>query len=317
VRRLGWLAVLLVACSAQPSTSAGSPGASPSATTCKLAVIAGTHGQGSGPQQAGFLSLPGSTFAPAPGAGDGMFYDRPLKRWVPAGPPALAANGLAYAFVDGDTRVSRLHLVDLITGGDVVLASGGPWRVAGVEPDAVYVMLIEYMETQAYGELPIGHGLWRVPRAGGPPVELTRDSRGWEVLGGAAWGGGSTLDVAGGPNDIVRLDLSTGKVKTWFAPGKRSFVIAVDRGGAPIVMAEAADRSMWRVASPGNAVKVWSGTVDGLGPDYPVATDGDVIWFSSRSGTPTWAIYRYSPDLGLQQAAVFTDHPVSVAGPCA
>jgi hypothetical protein len=318
MRRLAWLALLLVACSAQPPVTATSPGATPSPVSCRLAVIAGTRGQGSGPQQAGFLSLPGMTFTPALDAGDGMFYDGPLKRWVPAGPPALASDGLTYAIVAGDTKLSRLYLVDLRTGGEVLLATGGPWQVVGIEPDAVYVMRIEYVESPAYGQLPISHGLWRVPRDGGPPVALTSDSTDWQILGsGAAWGGGSTLDVAGGPNDVVRLDLATRQLTTWFSPGMRSRVIAVDRSSAILVMSEAADDELWRVTSPGRAVKVWSGTTDVLGPWYPAANDGDVVWFSSRSGTPAWAIFRYSPDRGLQQVASFTDHPVSVAGPCA
>src|SRR5450759_5653510 len=149
MRRLAWLALLLVACSAQPSASTGTQSASstPAPWSCRLPIIAGSIGQGSGPQTAGFLSLPGSSFSfsPATHAGAGMFYDRPLARWVPWGPPALSDDGSTYAYIDGDSNSSRAHLVDVRTKRDSVLAQGGPWRVVGLQPDAVYVMRIEYL----------------------------------------------------------------------------------------------------------------------------------------------------------------------------
>ncbi len=327
MRRLAWLALLLVACSAQPPAAAGPPNAAarvssePSPWSCRLPIIAGFIGQGSDPQTAGFLSLPGSdfNFTPATDAGDGMYYDRPLARWVPWGPPALSDDGSTYAYVDGDSSSSRVHLVDVRTRRDIVLAEGGPWRVVGLQPDAVYVMLIEYLpNSEAYGAMSVGRGLWKVPLKGGVPAQLTSDSRNWPfVAAGAAWGDGSTFDVAGGPNDVVRLDLRTLKLTTWFAPGARSYVIAIDAGGMPLIMSEAADEELWRVPAPGHAVKVWSGPTDGPRPFSPVAVDGGVIWFSSANMTPSWSIYRYSGSRGMELVANFSDHPVSVAGPCA
>lgn len=247
-----------------------------------------------------------------------MFYDRPLARWVPSGPPALAADGRSYAFADGDSKSSRVHLVDLLSNSEVVLAQGGPWRVVGLQPDGVYVMLLEYLPpSPAFGQIVAGRGLWKVPRTGGAPVRLTTDSREWLVEGGAAWGAGSTVDVAGGPNDIVRLDLGTNELTTWFAPGQRSHVLAVDASGVPLIMTEAADEEIWRVPAPGGGVKVWSGSTDGPRPSYPVAVDGGVVWMSSGNFTHSWSIFRYSGDRGLELAANFTDRPVTVAGSCA
>src|SRR6202165_4468809 len=163
MRRLAVLAFLVVACSAQPPVSAT---ATPSPSSCRLPVIAGSPGQGSGPQTPGFLTLPGLTFSPDPGAGDGMYYDKQL-------------------------------------------AEGGPWRFVGLAPDAVYLMRIEYVDTAAYGLMAFGRGLWKLPLTGGVAEQLTSDSRSWTFGAGAAWGGGSTMDDGGGPDDIVRLDLKT------------------------------------------------------------------------------------------------------------
>jgi hypothetical protein len=245
-----------------------------------------------------------------------MFYDRPLKRWVPNGPPALSAYGLSYAFVVGDTKSSQLHLLDLASNQDVVMAEGGPWRVVGDAPDAIYVMRIEYTPpSPAYGVLGIGRGLWKVPTKG---VHLTSDTRDWGfVSGGYAWGGGSTADVAGGPNDIVRFDVQTMRTQTWFAPGKRSRVLAIDSSGVPLIMSEAESNELWRVPAPDAAVKVWSAPWKETGPYAPVAVDGSLVWLSSRSMAREWSIYKYSADKGLELMATFSDHPESVGGPCA
>ena len=266
------------------------------------------------------MSLPGTgfSFSPAPNAGAGVFYDRPLARWVPWGPAALSADGSSYAYADGDRVSSRVHLVDLRTNRDIVLADGGPWGVVGLQPDAVYMMRLEYLpESPAFGVIAAGRGLWKVPLKGGVPVKLTSDTREWMISAGVAWGGGSTLNIAGGPNDIVRMDLQTMQVTTWFAPGKRSHVLAVDARGVPLIMSEAADQELWRVPAPGGGAKIWSGPTDGPRPYYPVAVDGGVIWFSSANSTPSWSIFRYSAARGLELVANFSDHPVSVAGPCA
>jgi hypothetical protein len=282
-------------------------------------VIFGSPGQGSGPQTPGFLSLPGSIFTAATDAGDGMFYDRPLKRWVPWGPQALSADGLKYAYVDGDSKSSRLHVVDLRSQLDVVVAEGGPWRVVGVQQDSVYVMRVEYLpESLAYGVMQVGRGLWKVPMNGGAPDQLTSDGRNWALVsGGFVWGDGSTFDIAGGPNDIVRVDVQTKRLTTWFAPGKRSRLLAIDAGGVPLIMSESDTNELWRVPAQDRAVKVWSAGANEMGPYYPVAVDREAVWFSSQSMSREWGLYKYSAPKGVELVARFTDHPVTVAGPCA
>ena len=185
MRWLAALALLVVACSVQPP---GSASTTPSPSTCRLPVISGSIGQGSGPQTAGFLTLPGAgfNFSPAGDAGDGMYYDKPLARWVPWGPPALSSDGTSYAYVEGDQTRSRVHLVDVRTKRDTQLAEGGPWRLVGLATGAIYLMRIEYFDTAAYGLMAFGRGLWKLPLTGGVAEQLTSDSRGWTLGPGAA-----------------------------------------------------------------------------------------------------------------------------------
>ena len=297
------LAVLAVACSTQPSANA-----TQTSSPCKLAVIRGSPG---------FLTVPGGVFSPAPGAGSGTYYDKPLRKWVPGGPPALAADGLRYAYVEGDTAASKAHMVDLKSGADVVVATGGPWEIAGLGPDAVYVMRIEYQDSAAYGRLAIGRGLSNLPLSGGSPTELTSDAEFWRWFAqGAVYGGGITLDVAGGPNDVIRFDVGTMRTTTWFSHNVRSRLVAVDASGAALILAESDHSELWRVARPDAAVKVWSGATDTFVPIGPVAVDGSDVWMSSAPLKPSWDIVHFSPGGGLRRVATFTDR-VTVAGPCA
>jgi hypothetical protein len=57
--------------------------------------------------------------------------------------------------------------------------------------------------------------------------------------------------------------------------------------------------------------------MDGSRPYAPIAVDGGTVWFSSDSLRPSWQIYRYTVGHGMEVVATFTNHPVTVAGPCA
>jgi hypothetical protein len=246
-----------------------------------------------------------------------MYYDKPLARWVPWGPPALSSDGRSYAYVDGVQKSSRVHLVDIAHQSDTVLNEGGPWRLVGLGPDAVYLMRIEFLpESPAYGVLVLGHGLWKVALTGGAPEQLTSDNRTWTLGPGAAWGGGSTVNIAGGPNDIIRFDLRTKQSAVWFARNTRAFVLGTDDLGTPLIMSDGADDELWMVPASDTRAEIWSGPTDGPRPWAPVAFEGGTIWLSSSNIARTWNIFRYT-GTGLEVMANFTDHPVTVAGPCA
>src|SRR5438093_1124073 len=85
----------------------------------------------------------------------------------------------------------------------------------------------------------------RLAVIGAAPTQLTSDARGWQWFAdGAVYGGQSTMDVAGGPNDVVRFDLRTMQVTTWFSHQVRSRLLAVDRTGAALIMGEAANEEL-------------------------------------------------------------------------
>jgi hypothetical protein len=319
MRRLAALALLVVACSTQPSATAPTHSGSTSSNACRLPIRYVSIDQGVEKVQAGFVTLPGSLLTPAGNAGEGLYYNRTLARWVEWAPAVQSDDGSSYAYVDGDRSSSRLHIVDLRANKDRVLAEGGPWNVIGLQPDAVYVTRVEYLpDSPAFGVLVKPLGLSKVPLAGGGEVQLTDDTRAWVYVSqGAAWALSRSLNIAGAPSDVLRLDLQTKQVTTWFAPGKRTAVLAIDSSGVPLIMSEADTYDLWRVPAPNRAVKVWSAADNSMGPYDPAAVDGSVIWFSSHSMARESGIYRYSPEKGIELVANFKDRLVWVAGPCA
>ena len=97
----------------------------------------------------------------------------------------------------------------------------------------------------------------------------------------------------------------------------RSYLLGFDAGGAPLIARSDADEHLWRVRGPGDAVELWSGPTNGVRPYAPLAADAGTTWFSSNNQTPSWPIFRYTAAAGMKVVASFSDHPVSVAGPCA
>ncbi|GAC1666115.1 MAG: hypothetical protein PVS2B1_24840 [Candidatus Dormibacteraceae bacterium] len=319
-RPLLCLVMLLVACGGQPAASVPSPTNRPtvsspipspstSSTTCRLPILAGQTGQPGTPQAPGFFALSTLDITQDTDAGSGArFYDRQLKRWLPADPQAVSEDGSSYAYVDGDTSTSRLHLVDLVANKDRVLAEGGPWRLVGLQPDGAYVA----------GIADKSRGLWKVALEGGAPLQLTNDTRSWvNVSKGAAWASVGAMDPGRGLSDVFRLDLQTRQVTTWFARGTRSVLLGFDENGVPLIMNERDVNELWRVPSPEAGVMVWSGAPTAMGPYAPAALDGSVVWFSSRNSASDSGIYRYSAEKGVQLVATFVNRQVSVAGPCA
>ncbi len=325
---LAFLTIALAACATPPSASITSPSATTSGvvsprasetSSCSLPVRYVSEAQGAGPVVAGFLTVPGLAFTPAPQEDSGgHFYVAAIGRWVPVGPPALSADGARYEYVEGDIKQSQAFVVEVRAGTQSVVASGGPWHGVGVNADAFYATRVEYIVSEAYGSLPIGKGLWRFPLDGGSPAQLTMDSRQWTwVDDRAAYADQTTGDVAGGPNSILRLDLKTRQLTTWFDHHMRSRLLAVDATGAGLVLAEGAVEELWRLPASGEPVKVWTGQSSELRPERPVAVDGTDVWFSSSSETGGSGIYHYTLHNGLERVARFDDRRVTVAGTCA
>jgi len=313
MRGLALLGFALVACSADQAASIVSPTPSPVSEACTLPVLQSPPGMSDEHSQFGFVTFPGGVFAPAPDV-EGLYYDKPLGRWVQSLPPFIAPDGLHYGYEDS----RQVHLVDARTGSDRVIASLD-WEASavGIGQDAFFVR--REGPTANFAAM----GLWEVPFDGRPPVQLTNDSRRWMwVSGGAVYGEASVANESK-PNDIVRLDLSTRRLTVWFDEKASTRVLGVDEHGDGFVTTWAYNRSgldfasVWRVSASGAAIQLWSGYENDLHPFDPLAFDSSGAWLSSTvDDTPASAIFHWSPAAGLVEVAKFADHWIHVAGPC-
>ncbi len=319
------IALTLAGCAQSSTSTAPSPRPQ---TGCRLAVqqfdLAGNN------TADGFIHIPGGkTIEPAPGA-SGRIYDAAIGRWINGDWGGLSPDGLSYAFTDGDTNQSRVHITDLRSGTDRVVTTGGPWAVVGLQPDGVYLRKIVYgPDTAAFGRLSTSAGLWFQALRGGAPEQLTSDSRSWLFIhAGFAWGielnkaDPRPLGGDGGysPNQVMRLDLVDRSSEPWlYRPGMGVDILGLDGTGAPFVVAQnGAHVELWRLYSANVAEAVWRGNWGDVAPAGPMVADGDSVWLSSFIPAPPYnpAIYRWTGFSGIHLVAQFSDRRVMVAGPC-
>src|SRR5216683_1845291 len=141
--------------SANPSpTLSQSPTTSPSlagqALSCRLPVRwAATDGF-----KGGFLSFPDQVLTVDPTAS--LFYDRAFAKWLPATRSQVSPGG-------------KLHVVDVATGVDTVVYSGGTtYSVVDFAAAGIYV-------TSAQAPDGATHGLWLQDPSGGQPKLISSE----------------------------------------------------------------------------------------------------------------------------------------------
>jgi hypothetical protein len=266
--------------------------------SCRLPLYAGPSGSG------GFLSFPSgqwtadprsnvslpsppADFTPPPqgpgyqgGSFQALTYDRAYSKWLPIPRALVSPDGKRYAYTYFGS--SGVYVVDVTTGAQIELGEGQKWQPIDTEAEGVYAEVINASGQQA-------SGLWLLPFSGSPR-EITTDGY-WSVVGaGAAYGTSSSAVPQGAANTIVRVDLKTGAIQSWFTvQNGQSQVIGTDNAGNPIIQ----DFVFFPNAFPSNNSQIW--IVPGLAKGYviennppfnsgPVA-DSHGIWFPGGNQT--------------------------------
>ena len=306
------VAGLLTACGAvaPPPIAGGSP--SPSATlsqspttsappagqalSCRLPVRWAAPDGFKG----GFLSFPDQVLTVDPTAS--LFYDRAFAKWLPAFRTQVSPDGRRYAYAGEGPNSSaggKLHVVDVATGGDTVVYSGGTtYSVVDFAAAGIYV-------TSAPAPNNATHGLWLQDPSGGQPKLISNEILDPAVGGGAAWGlhlnaadpSPGAGGVEGPLNEVLRFDLSTGASTPWFyRPGTRIWILGFDASGHPLVrvyteanVAEPVE--LWLIQSPSQAIRLFAG--GGPTPTQLGAVDSHGVWFDSFRGSPN-AVWLYA-----------------------
>jgi hypothetical protein len=276
--------------------------------------------------KAGFLTLPGQTLVEdATARSDSLFYDRGFSKWLPVGRSSVSPDGRRYAYskIAGNAMQntgSAIHVVDVATGVDRIIYSGGDaFTVVDFETEGVYL-------TTA---VPEGRprGLWLQALSGGQPLLISRTIVSPAVGGGAAWGVDfNAADPSPGPgglegpmNRILRYDLRSGTAVPWFYyPGANLNVMGFDANGHPFTTAGVSTRvptvELWFIGSSGHATRLFAGE-DVPAPTRLGAVDRHGMWFDAwyyASASPIWLYARGS----LQVVAAANLYNLAVAGGC-
>ena len=292
---------------------------------CRLPVVWITN-PANPTQHAGFLSFPGQSLTEDRSAPAGSrFYDRAFARWLPVWRDAVSPDGAHYAYTKTDPSATSgtVHVVDVATGVDKAIYTGGPMEVVEYGADGIYL-------TNGY-EVPIG--LWLENPEGGQPRIISSTILFPRVTNGAAWGvtfNSADPDPASGgmtgpQNELLRIDLVTGASSAWwYQPGQDLRVMDADYSGDLFVQEfrESTTRvSTWAVTAPKTAQLVYddtNGTAD-LGPDNVAAVDANGTWFDAGGGsvdgpqtTPIWLFAGGR----IKEIAVVRQFGVVIAGGC-
>jgi hypothetical protein len=290
------------------------------ALNCRLPVFAGGSGSG------GFIVFPGNTFiadptsgvtlpspsppySPAPGGpGYGntaaLSYDRAYSQWLPVALSSVAPDGKRYAFAGAN----GIYVKNVIDGTLTELGDGHTWTVVGVGPNGVYA------------EISGSAGLWLLPWSGSSQQIATIGY--WQgVGGGAAYGAATSAVPQGASNTIIRLDLSTGSVDSWFTrPSSQASVAGFDSAGNPILYVYTPrGEEVWIISAPNSGTFVVASFAQFNVNGSPVA-DHNGVWFAGYFNSPPYtggyngpAIILYIPGSGIYSMSSFG---AQLAGGC-
>lgn len=246
----------------------------------------------------------------------------------------MSPDGRRYAYskIAGNAMQntgSAIHVVDVATGVDRIIYSGGDaFTVVDFETEGVYLT----------AAVPEGRprGLWLQALSGGQPLLISRTIVAPAVGGGAAWGVDfNAADPNPGPgglegpmNRILRYDLRSGTAVPWFYyPGSNLNLMGFDPSGHPFTTAVLGPLptdapmvptvELWLIGSSGHATRLFA-VKDVPGAPSPArlgAVDRHGVWFDAwyyASASPIWLYAGGS----LQVVAVANLYNLAVAGGC-
>jgi hypothetical protein len=246
-------------------------------------------------------------------------YDKAFERWLPVPRDSISPDGQHYAFADpptapGQTKLGGVHLVDLTTGVDHLFRPAAEdWIVLDYEAEGVYLA-----EEPGGPANPLG--LWLLDPSGNHPFRQIETSRSWDYIsGGAAWGTDDPISGHGpGPGSrLLRLDLKTGAIVSWYKRTDIEFVVAgADGTGQPllqtfkyypnqIILVTAQNSATALQPAAGAALPHLSNYI------HPVS-DAHGLWLGDAGGS----VSLYAPAVGIQQVASVGTGDVLVAGGC-
>lgn len=305
--------------SAIPVTSTAAT-AAPQVMTCKLPVVTDND--------AGWVTFPGGSYQADPKANVALphgssfplskSYDKAVERWLPVPRDQLSPDGKHYAYADvPPVDGSPVHVADSATGTARAFNPGAPptdssWVAVDYETEGVYLAV------QPNGPAGLS-GLWLLDPANGS-VRQIDNTHSWQYISaGGAWGTADPLTGHGpGPGSrLVRMDLKTGAIVSWYKRTDIEFTVAgADGAGHPILQVTKASAPQLLLITAANAATILSPAPGSAIPSlsnivHPV-TDSHGIWFGDTAGS----VSLYTPATGIKKMAQVGSGDVTAAGGC-
>jgi hypothetical protein len=242
-------------------------------------------------------------------------YDVQMGEWLPALPQWISPDGRSWAYATGHEsgRNGSVHVVDAATGRDKQLWSGaGGATMLGYLPSGVYFEVADLVPAAPY---PYG-SIWVVDPTGSGTAHKVGPYPfpNLGVPGDPAFGTAGAFAVNAplgrDADTVVRMDLGTGNLTTWFTSPigpTQMKLLGLDAQGRPIIAINARQSRSPRVlllTGPSSFVEIANGSDTAFKPDTAVG-DSHGVWFSEPG-----SIWLYQPGSGLR--AVF-GVPVSLS----
>lgn len=317
-----------------PTSSQTPSPTSQSALACRLPVFTAS--------QAGWLSFPNSIFqadskgnVQLPGYSSSepflallRSYDKAYERWLPVPRDWISPDGQHYAYADppaapGQPKLGGVHVVDLASRADHLFRPAAEdWVVLDYEAEGVYLTIQQSVRPP--------YGLWLLDPSGqrafrqldntSPPPSPDALSHSWQYIsGGGAWGTTDPLTGHGaGPGSrLLRLDLNSGVITSWYKRSDIEFLVTgADGTGHPLLQTiEYYPNQLLLVTGQNSATTLQAATGSHLprlsNYIHPVS-DANGLWLGDTQG----AVSLYTPAAGVRQLASVGTSDVLVAGGC-
>ena len=319
--------------------------------SCRLPVVAGSSGAFiSFPD--GAVTIDHDIALNPYKGGYGYTYDAQVRRWVPVPGSAVSPDGHSYAYlaqtsgVPGEMTSMTLHTHEIVSGKDRVLweSAGSPmgpslltWLPGGIYFSAVFLPAGS-AEGPAYPALYVADPYHpSAPRRVGPnpapqlPGPGQPDYSGPDIFmyvgSDAAWATGNRMPTQApspnqppppgsfGPDRILRMDLRSGSVSTWYTVSGTDLVtlMGLDDEGRPILSLfpskpsigsgspantfELPPARLLLLIGPNRVVQLASGNTDFHPGSLPLS-DSHGIWFGSWD-----SVWLYTASGGFRQVA--------------
>jgi hypothetical protein len=300
--------------------SSSGPPTFPAALTlsCRLPVVT--------PTQAGWLTFPQGSFqadpratVQLPGYSSPPFfwksYDKAYERWLPVPRDDISPDGQHYAYADPPGTGGGVHVVDLATGANHLFRpAAGDWAVLDYEVEGVY------LASQSSGPA-LPSGLWLLDPTGRQPFRQIDNTQSWQYIsGGAAWGTQDPLSGHGpGPGSrLVRLDLQTGVITSWYKRSDIEFVVTgADGLGHPLLETIKGYPNQLLLVTAQNAANPLPVAQGSALPSlsnyiHPVNDAAHGLWLGDTGGM----VSLYTPSSEIEQVGRVGSGDVLVAGGC-